>query len=179
MTTAPHPSIYAMAGFGLLIALGLYRRIRRMVGRQTFSRRRPLLAVIFFPLLLCALAIISLAHPQSLAALAGGVVLGAGLGWYGLNLTSFEATPAGLFYTPNAHLGIALAVLLVVRIGYRLVHGMVLTAQENPLPADFARSPLTLAIFGTLAAYYVCYSVGLLRWQRAVERDKAVSVTVD
>ena len=175
MTPAPHLSIVAMAGIALLIAWRLYARIRRMVGRQQFSRRRPLLAIIFFPLLLIFLAVMSFAHPESLAALAAGAALGVGLGWYGLRLTKFEATPTGLYYTPSAHLGVALSVLLIVRIGYRLLHGMVLTAQNNPMPSDFARSPLTLAIFGTLAAYYVFYAAGLLRWHRAVERDKIAS----
>lgn len=179
MTPAPHPSVYAMAGIALLIAWRLYARIRRMVGRQKFSRRRPMLTVIFFPLLLAFLAVMSFAHPESLAALAGGAALGAGLGWYGLKLTTFEATPSGLFYTPNAHLGIALSVLLIARIGYRLAHGMFLTAQDNPMPADFARSPLTLAIFGTLAAYYVCYAIGLLQRHRALEREDAVPVKSD
>ncbi len=175
MTPAPHLSIVAMAGIALLIAWRLYARIRRMVGRQRFSRRRPLLAIIFFPLLLIFLAVMSFAHPESLAALAAGAALGVGLGWYGLRLTRFEATPTGLYYTPSAHLGVALSVLLIVRIGYRLLHGMVLTAQNNPMPSDFASSPLTLAIFGTLAAYYVFYAAGLLRWHRAVERDKIAS----
>ena len=171
MTPAPHPSIYAMAGIAVLIAWRLYRRIRRMVGRQKFSRRRPIFAVILFPLLLVGIAVVSFAHPQSLAALVGGVALGVGLGWYGLKLTTFETTPTGLYYTPNAHLGIALSVLLVVRIGWRLLHGMVLTAQTSPMPADFARSPLTLLIFATLAGYYVCYAAGLLHRHRALARE--------
>lgn len=164
-----------MVAIGLLIAWRLYARIRRMVGRQKFSVRRPRLAVIFLPLLMVFLAVMSFAYPQSLAALTAGAALGAGLGWYGLKLTTFENTSTGLYYTPNAHLGVALSVLLIVRIGYRLLHGMVLTAQDHPLPANFARSPLTLAIFGTLAAYYVFYAAGLLRWHRAVEREKTAS----
>jgi hypothetical protein len=33
---------------------------------------------------------------------------------------------------------------------------------------DFARSPLTLGVFGLLAGYYIAYAVGLLRWRFAV-----------
>jgi hypothetical protein len=32
--------------------------------------------------------------------------------------------------------------------------------------ASFARSPLTLVIFGLVACYYACYAAGLLRWRR-------------
>ena len=168
-----------MAGIALLIAWRLYVRIRRMVSRQKFSRRRTLLTVILFPLLLVGFAVMSFAHPQTLAALAGGVALGVGLGWYGLKLSTFENTPIGFYYTPNAHLGIALSLLLIVRIGFRLAPGMFLAAQDNPMPTDFARSPLTLAIFGTLAAYYVCYAAGLLQRHRALERDGAVVAKAD
>jgi hypothetical protein len=30
---------------------------------------------------------------------------------------------------------------------------------------DFGRSPLTLIVFATLAAYYITYAVGILRWR--------------
>ncbi len=33
---------------------------------------------------------------------------------------------------------------------------------------QLGNSPLTLAIFGTLAGYYVTYAIGLLRWRARV-----------
>jgi hypothetical protein len=30
---------------------------------------------------------------------------------------------------------------------------------------DFARSPLTLCVFGLLAGYYIAYAIGLVRWR--------------
>jgi hypothetical protein len=33
-------------------------------------------------------------------------------------------------------------------------------------------SPLTLAIFATLAGYYVTYAIGLLQWHRRVVREQ-------
>ena len=73
---------------------------------------------------------------------------------------------SSLFHTPNAHLGIALSLLMAARIGYRLFEVMSagpLLARDN---SDFVRSPLTLAIFGVLAGYYVAYAIGLIRWRR-------------
>ena len=49
-----------------------------------------------------------------------GVVGGAALGRLGLRLTRFEQTPLGLFYTPNAHLGVALSLLFLGRLIYRV-----------------------------------------------------------
>jgi hypothetical protein len=87
--------------------------------------------------------------------------------------TKFEVTPEGLFYTPNAHIGIALSVLFVGRVVYR----MFVLYSTNPYapqsPDDFAASPLTLAIFGLLAGYYVTYAIGLINWRKRVEQSPA------
>jgi hypothetical protein len=138
-----------------------------MVGRQTFSRKRALVTVVLFPLLSLLILLGALAHPASLLTLAAGAGLGVALGFYGLRLTQFEATPLGLFYTPSAHLGIALSVVFIGRIGYRLAQ-LYLFGVPASSNAAFVSSPLTLAIFGTLAGYFVSYAFGLLRWaQRA------------
>jgi len=94
------------------------------------------------------------------------------LGVYGLRLTTFEPSPEGLFYTPNAHLGIALSLLLIARLGWRAVQLYTSDIPVGTPPVDFARSPLTLLIVGTLAGYYITYAVGLLRWRRRVERGQ-------
>lgn len=104
-----------------LLIWRLYSRIRRMVGRQRLSRVRPWITVILFPLLVLLLASAGYARPELLLWLAGGLASGGLLAAYGLRRTQFETTPQGLFYTPHAHLGIALSLLLVSRILYRLV----------------------------------------------------------
>ncbi len=154
-----------------LIAWRVYSRIRRVIGRQRLSTVRPWITVVVFPLLLVLILATSLLHPMTAAAVAAGTAVGIGLGLLGTRLTRFEVTPAGLFYTPNAHLGIALSLLLVVRIGYRVgmlaLNGQNLDAQSMQL----GTSPLTMALFGTLAGYYVTYAIGLLRWRAQVARQ--------
>jgi hypothetical protein len=71
-----------------------------------------------------------------------------------------------LFYTPNAHLGVALSLLLMARIGYRAAQLYLSAGAAQEGSSAFARNPLTLLIFGMLAGYYVAYAVGLLRWRR-------------
>jgi hypothetical protein len=153
-----------------LVVWRIYARVRRMVGRQRLSRVRPWVPVVLFPVLVLLLAFASRQHPLALASLAGGLLAGSLLALYGLRLTRFEPTAQGLFYTPNAYLGSALSLLLVGRILYRLVEIYADGLAAADIHSDFARSPATLAIFGTLAGYYVAYAVGLLRWRRATER---------
>jgi hypothetical protein len=162
-----HPATLLLpAGIAMLVAWRLYSRVKRMVSRQRLSKVRPWLTVCLFPLLVALLLLSSLAHPEAVLALAAGAVAGASLGLYGLRLTKFEQTPLGLFYTPNAHLGIALSLLLIARIGYRAAQLYFAAEATREASTAFVRSPLTLLIFGTLAGYYVAYAVGLLRWRR-------------
>jgi hypothetical protein len=162
-----HPATLLLpAGIAVLVGWRLYSRVKRMVGRQRFSKVRSWLSVCLFPLLVALLLLSSLAHPAAALALAAGVVVGAALGLYGLRLTKFEQTPLGMFYTPNAHLGIALSLLLIARIGYRAAQLYLTAGAAQEASTAFVRSPLTLLIFGTLAGYYVAYAVGLLRWRR-------------
>jgi cytochrome b561 len=162
---APHltPAMVGIAIALPLIAWRVYRRVRRMIGRQRSKAWRHWTAAVFFPLLLGMLALGALARPAALAILAAAVAVGLGLAMWGLSLTRFERTPEGIFYTPNAHIGIALSLLLVARVLYRMFEIATL-----PLPRggagmqDFARSPRTLVVLGMLASYYAAYAVGVL-----------------
>jgi cytochrome b561 len=151
-----------------LVVWRLYARIRRVIGRQRLSKMRPWVTVIAFPLILVLILSGSLLHPMTAVAVLGGAVVGIALGLLGTRLTKFEATPAGLFYTPNAHLGIGLSLLLLLRLGYRFVMLQMDGGSLDPQSMQLGSSPLTMAIFGTLAGYYVTYAIGLLRWRAKV-----------
>lgn len=148
-----------------LIGWRLYSRIRRTIGRQRLSPTRPWITVVLFPLVVAMLALAVRTQPAAAGALAAGAALGIGLGVLGLRLTRFESTPEGLFYTPSAHLGIALSALLVARIAWRfMVNGFPVPGSGPPPPPAASLGPLTLLLLGTLAGYYTTYAVGLLRW---------------
>jgi hypothetical protein len=148
----------------------LYSRVKRNVGRQHFSKWRPWLTLTLFPVIVILISLGAVSHPQRLLAMAGGIAAGAVLGIFGTRHTRFENTAQGIFYTPNAHIGIALSVLFTGRVIYRLIQLYSMDANAQPNPADFASSPLTLSIFGLLAGYYVTYAIGLLRFKSAVDR---------
>ena len=166
-------STIAFVAIAALLAWRAYARFRKMVGRQRLSNVRPWVTLSVFPLLVILLIASAQTHPQRLFWLAGGLVAGAALAVYGLRKTRFEPTPQGLYYTPNAHIGVALSLLFVARIAYRLVEVYTSEAVSSGNGAvDFARSPLTLAVFGLLAGYYIGYAVGLVRWRSRVLEAK-------
>lgn len=173
-----HPTTLLLpAGIAALVGWRLYSRVRRMVGRQRLSKVRPWVTLCLFPLLLVFLLASSWAHPFATLGLVGGTMLGIALGLLGLRLTRFEQTPVGLFYTPSAHLGIALSLLLFARIAYRIVEMYVVPGATQGGADAFARSPLTMLVFGTLAGYYVCYAAGLLRWRSRTRAASAPAVS--
>jgi hypothetical protein len=151
-----------------IIVWRMYSRIRRNIGRQTLSKWRPWITMTVFPLLVIVISASAASQPMRLLAMAGGIIAGAALGVFGMKHTKFENTPQGLFYTPNAHIGIALSVIFFGRVVYRMFQLYSMDPNAQPNPNDFASSPLTLSIFGLLAGYYVTYAIGLIRFKKSV-----------
>ena len=170
MSSPLDTSLVTIVGIGTLVAWRLYARMRRLVGRQRLAPLRPWITVIALPLLglLVLSAALAQAHALAAAGVLAGALVGVGLGRYGIRLTRFEATPAGLFYTPNAHLGIALSLLLALRIGYRVLTLKMAGEHISAVTLQANSGPLTATLVGMLAGYYVTYAIGLIRWRASL-----------
>jgi hypothetical protein len=176
--SAPNPSVITWLVLVPLIAWRLVVRFRRLTQRQRLSRLRPWITLTVFPMLLGLLAMTAFVppappQPWKLAWLVCGLVLGGLLALYGLKRTQFEAIAGdGLYYTPDARLGIAISVLFLLRLVWRLgelvLHGT--AASQAP---QFVLSPWTLAPIGVFSGYFMIYAAGLLLWRRkALKREK-------
>jgi cytochrome b561 len=155
------------AAIAMLVAFALYRRFRRLFGRQPVQPKRMKLRVGFLLLLGAFLLLRGFLHPQVALAMAGGAVLGAALAWLGLRLTLFDATAEGNFYTPHSGIGIAISLLLLGRLAYRfiIVYPQLQDAHAasgDPF-AGLQSNPLTAATFALVIAYYAVYLIGVLR----------------
>ncbi|MFZ6741937.1 hypothetical protein ACO0LC_01750 [Undibacterium sp. JH2W] len=177
MASANPSSLLIGTAVGALILWRVISRVRRMVGRQKYSGVRAGITLCIFPLLIALVMFSSLRHEGNLLFVLAGLAVGTGLGIYGHRLTKFENGPAGKFYTPNAHLGIALSLLMIGRIAWRMGSLYLTTQSFTPPPGDFASSPLTLFLFGMLAAYYISYAIGLLRWSRSLRASAPPAAT--
>ncbi len=151
-----------------LIVWRLYSRMRRLIGKQQSSLTRHWLVAMFFPIIATLLVFANLRSPLGLSGLLLGVVAGVALGIWGLKLTKFEHTGDKFFYTPDSRIGIFIMVLFVGRLGFRLFQMVTLTGDAaQTASVNFTRSPLTTVIFGLLAGFYCCYSIGLIRWRKS------------
>jgi len=160
---------------GAIVLLAVYRRVRRNIGRQPVQPVRMRSRIALLAVIGAIIALGAARDMNLLGALLAGVAGGTALGWFGLQHTKFDVTEKGYFYTPHTYIGLAVSLLLIGRIAYRLLivyPTMQTTAQADQNPfAAFQRSPLTLAIFGVLIGYYVFYYAGVLRASKSTPTD--------
>jgi hypothetical protein len=162
-TTFPYTWVFAP-----LIAFGLYRRLRLTFGRQLLAPRSMKLRIG----LLCTVGVFlltSLPTVAGFAAAAAGALAGSTLAALALRHTAFENSDAGVYYTPNRWIGLAVMALFLGRLAARLV--VVYRITEEALatgmpPEGLHRSALTVAFYFLLAAYYVGYYLAVLRRAR-------------
>ncbi|GAB3461784.1 hypothetical protein GCM10027321_22700 [Massilia terrae] len=147
-----------------LVAWRVYSRIRRLTTRQRSRTWRHRTTLVFFPLLVLMLGLGALFSPMALLALAVGLAAGVGLGNIGIRKTTFEQVGEEFYFTPHARIGAVVALLFIGRMGWRAWEWYM--SDGAIAHQDFARSPLTLGVFGILAGYYMTYAVGLLRWRK-------------
>ena len=167
----------ALAVAAPIMLYGFYRRIHRNIARQKVQAGRLLLRSSALMLLFAALLLWPSFDPAMAAATLGGVVIGAPLALFGLRHTRFEVMPDGHYFTPNRILGVAISMLFIGRIVYRMIvlYPMLETQQkagQAASPLMFAggpRSTLTLALLGLVIGYFTTYCLGVLLTARRLE----------
>ena len=159
------PTPVVAAVIAPLILWRMYSRIKRLTSRQLSKTWRHRTTLVFFPLLVLALATGALAGgPITLAALGASLPLGVVLGRIAIGKTRFEQVGGEYYFTPNAPIGMLIALLFIGRMAYRAYEYYALGGFAHH---EFVTSPLTLLIFGLLAGYYMTFAHGLLAWRRA------------
>lgn len=159
--------------FAALVVFAVYRRLRRSFGRQPLRPIRMTIRMALLTLIVCLLLPSALRSAQYLAAEFAGAAVGVGLGVFGARRTRFVMYGERLHYVPHTYTGIAVSLLFLGRLVFRIVqvYGGVHAApgvHSDPsqafTPASMVRSPLTVGIFFVLAGYYLCY-YGWVLWK--------------
>ena len=165
----PAPAVAAI--LTPLIAWRVYQRVRRLMVRQQSHAWRHWLSLVIMAALVVGFGVAAHGNPVALAALAGGVAVGAGLAMLALQRTRFERIGADFFFVPHAPIGAVIALLFIARLLYR---GYEFYTDANVAAAaagaHFTGSPLTMIVFGIMAGYYANFARGVLRW-RADHKD--------
>jgi len=163
--------------FAVLIPLMVYRRLRRSFGRQALRTTRMIVRMIILAAVGASLVPAAFRSGGVSAAEAVGAAVGVALALWCASRTRFLTQNGQLYYVPHTYAGIAISLLVVGRIGYRLAQiysagglmaggtGAAIPAESTPgaAPASIVQSPLTVGIFFVLIGYYLCYYGWLLR----------------
>jgi hypothetical protein len=160
--------------FAGLVVFAIYRRFRRNFGRQLLRPGRMTLRIVLLAAVGCMLLPMALRSAQYFWAELAGAALGIGLGLWGAERTRFMMYGGQLHYVPHTYTGIAVSLLFLGRLAYRVVQVYLsgqapyATDSVDPTlafaPASMVRSPLTVGIFFLLAGYYGCY-YGRVLWK--------------
>lgn len=162
------PVNYVPIAIICLFVWRIYSRVRRTIARQRVTPGRMIARIVIYAILTLLFAVVSIlffGELRGFASLIAGVAGGAGLALIGLQLTRFETTPEGRFYTPNPYMGVGLSVLLIGRILYRVM--VVSSAAQSHTQPQLMQSPLTYFFYGLLAGYYMAFFTGVLLRSRA------------
>jgi hypothetical protein len=158
--------------FAAIIIFVVYRRLRRTFGKQLVSPARMAVRMVLFAVLAALLLPTALRSTVFAAAAAGGMAVGVLLALWGASRTRFERDAARLYYVPHTYTGIAVSLLFIGRVAFRLLqayqnsHGAGAGPPVGRPPglSSYVSSPLTLGLFFVLVGYYVCY-FGLILWK--------------
>jgi hypothetical protein len=172
---------YLIAAF---IVFVVYRRLRRTFGRQVLSPARMTVRMALFAVLALLLLPQALRSAAFAGAAVGGMAVGVLLALWGAARTRFERAGARLYYVPHTYTGVAVSLLFVGRVSFRLLqvyqinHDAAASAPPaQPGLSSFVSSPLTLGLFYVLAGYYVVY-FGLVLWKsKHLKVDEVVETT--
>jgi hypothetical protein len=167
-----------IAAVTAIVAFGVYRRVRRNIGRQILTATRQYVRMGLISVLCLVLTFLHPLQPVAVAYIGSGLLVGAAIGWFALRHTEFAATPEGYFYTPHLYIGIAITALFIGRLLYRvvLVYGTVANAAPGTAAAP-DNNPLTLGILFLTASYYIVYCTGLLQWLRKAQRSAGAKLS--
>jgi hypothetical protein len=155
-----------------LVVLAVYRRLKRSFGRQPLRPRRMIFRIALLSVLgVLFLATTGLRSPAFAGAAFAGLVAGVLLALWGASRTRFETIGTERYYVPHTYTGIAVSLLFVGRVAYRLLQayemthgGSAATPAAPPGAAGYVSSPLTLGLFFVLVGYYVYY-LGFILWK--------------
>jgi hypothetical protein len=158
----------------VLAVLLIYRRFRRSFGRQRILPVRMRLRIGILIVLGCSLLPMAMKSGQFLMIEFTGLAAGVALGVWGAERTRYQSYDGQLHYVPHTYTGVAVSLLFVGRMVYRIVELYSMERSSGSSGADLAsqgfasptmmRSPLTVGLLFAVIGYYVCY-YGMVLWK--------------
>lgn len=170
----------------VLVVFAIYRRFRRSFGQQPLRPVRMQVRIVVLLVIGCLLLPAAFRSAAFMSAVVAGIAAGVALAMWGAARTRFLRVSGQLYYVPHTYTGIAVSLLFLGRLVYRLIqvsgnmHAIHAAAPDSAnqafAPASMLQSPLTLGLYFVLMGYYVCYySMVLWKSKRVVAEEATLS----
>ena len=170
----------------ILVVFAIYRRFRRSFGQQPLRPVRMQVRIVVLLVIGCLLLPAVFRSAAFMSAVLAGITAGVALAMWGAARTRFLRVSGQLYYVPHTYTGIAVSLLFLGRLVYRLiqvsgsVHAIHAAGADSAnqafAPASMLQSPLTLGLYFVLMGYYVCYySMVLWKSKRVVAEEANLS----
>jgi hypothetical protein len=154
-----------------LVVFAVYRRLRRSFGRQLLRPARMTARIALLAVVACVLLPMAFRSAEFLTAEFLGAALGMSLALWGARRTRFLMSGGQLHYVPHTYAGIAVSLLFLGRLAFRLVQGYTgmhassaayaptvhAASPSQAFGPAMVKSPLTVGILFVLVGYYVCF----------------------
>lgn len=148
----------------------VYSRVKGMMTRQRSIMQRHYTGLLAFAGMALVAASQVMHDLGLLGWLAVGTAGGIAYGVWGLKLTRFETVKEGYFYTPNARLGLAIAMQFFAALLY--VGFEIYANQGSGMPTPKVTDYIFfMPSLGLAAGYFGTYCAGLLRWRHALKKS--------
>lgn len=165
----------------LIICFFIYRRTKRTIGFQKLAKGRLKFRLTLFSILGIAIFLLGFVHPIHFIGYLIGLAAGAGLGLTAIRHTRFEHRADGWYYRTHLWIEIAVLVLFLSRIIYRVAFIALSPTPANMNPADltqFTKDPVTAGVFFIIVSYYILFFGYLLREESKLDSTAEVSAAV-
>ncbi|NOV04665.1 hypothetical protein [Paenibacillus planticolens] len=162
----------------VLIGFFIYRRTKRTIGFQKLSKGRLRFRLTLFSILGIFIFLLGFIHPIHFIGYIIGLAAGTGLGLTAIRHTRFEHRADGWYYRTHLWIEIAVLVLFISRIAYRLAFiGLSANpASMNPAdPSQFTKDPVTAGVFFIIVSYYILFFGYLLREETKLDANATIS----
>ncbi|MDU0205919.1 hypothetical protein ACYEXS_13360 [Paenibacillus sp. MAH-36] len=164
----------------VLICFFIYRRTKRTIGFQKLAKGRLKFRLTLFSILGIAIFLLGFVHPIHFIGYLIGLAAGAGLGLTAIRHTRFEHRADGCYYRTHLWIEIAVLVLFLSRIIYRVAFIALSPNASSMNPADptqFTKDPVTAGVFFIIVSYYILFFGYLLREESKLDPDATLSST--
>jgi hypothetical protein len=153
----------------LLLVFLVARKIMRTIGFQKFSQPRLIIRIVLLSMATVVFLITAALHPISYLIDLGGAISGLALLFWSMRHSVFEKRGNDFYYRTNIWIELLVFVLFLSRLISRISLFYQLFSTDAETPAELKakiqslRDPYTGALIFILFAYYIGYSVFVLK----------------